>query len=352
MMHRLPMFIARYWIAIAVLAFVLLSAYTSNPIYGQAGVPTPDVNTVPPMEELVRPTNTPFPTPTPIVDGGQPGNGGTFDPTATPQADNNDDNNNDSSGGSTGGGSTGSGNSESPPLTERTTPGTGLSGTVNVVTLNVRKGPSATDPIVDTLFRNEPVTILAQNSGGQWWYICCGSRAGREGWVSAALITPNFDPSAVAALPVTATSYDVTANVATAADQALLLEMRPSPAFVWQGQTVQLQFVVRNTSDQPLTNIRLRNDLPPTLTYLSTSTGQQGTVQAAGEAKDGLIYTINWPAVAAGESLTATVTLQLAGTIPNGALVDNLAVVDTAEGANALAGITFAMPPLRLPRFR
>jgi uncharacterized repeat protein (TIGR01451 family) len=320
------------------------------------------------MEELVRPTNTPFPTPTPIVDSGQPGNGGAFEPPATPQADDNSDNNDESSGdsGSTGGGSTGGGNtgggntsdesnsdnSESPPLTERTTPGTSLRGTVNVVTLNVRKGPSATDAIVDTLFRNEPVTILAQDSAGSWWYICCGSGSGREGWVSAALITPNFDQSAAATLPVTATSYDVTANVATAADQALLLEMRPSPAFVWQGQTVQLQFVVRNTSDQPLTNIRLRNDLPPTLTYLSTSTGQQGIVQATGQAKDGLIYTINWPEVAAGESLTATVTLQLAGTIPNGALVDNLAVVDTAEGANALAGITFAMPPLRLPRFR
>ncbi len=379
MMHRLPVFIARYWIAVAVLLFALLSAYTSNPIYGQTAPPTPDINTVPPIELLQTPTNTPFPTPTPVVEDEQPG-GNELDPTATPffneptatpQANNDNSGGGSSSGGSggsgsgsggSGGSSSGSGSSdsgntgnptESAPTTGDISQLSGLTGIVNPVTLNIRKGPSTEDSIIDTLFRNEPVTILARDSANMWWYVCCGTGAGREGWVSAELITPNFDRNeAESLLPVTATTRAQTAAGSDATAAAVVLEMRPSPAFAWQGQTVQLQFVVSNTSDQPLTNIRLRNDLPPTLAYLTADIGQQGTVQESGEAKDGLIYTILWPALAARESLTATVTLQLEDDIPNGALVDNLAVVDTAEGTNALAGITFAMPPLRLPQFR
>jgi len=365
MMHSLPVFIARYWIATIVILFALLSAYTSNPIYGQAE-PTPDVNTVPPQELLQTPTNTPFPTPTPFVDDEESGGNGDLDPTATPffveptatpQA--NDDNGDSSGGGSSGSDSNNNNEESNSDNSEPSTdPATGdqasrITGVVNPVTLNVHKGPSTTDAIIDTLFRNEPVTILARDSANHWWYICCGTGAGREGWVDADLITANVDRAeAEALLPVTATSNTAAANAGAATEPAVVLEMRPSPAFVWQGQTVQLQFVVRNTSDETQTNVRLRNDLPPTLTYLNTTAGQQGTVQENGQRQDGLIYTISWPALAAGEVATATVTLQLADDIPNGALVDNLAVVDTAEGTNALAGITFAMPPMRLPQFR
>lgn len=359
-MHRLPVFIARYWIAVAVLLFALLSAYTSNPIYGQAE-PTPDINTVPPLELLQTPTNTPFPTPTPIVEEEQPGDTA-LDPTATPffneptaTPQTNNDNSSGGSGGNSGGSNSGntSNPTEAAPTTGDSRLANGLTGIVNPVTLNVRKGPSEADAIIDTLFRNEQVTILARDSANTWWYICCGTGSGREGWVSAELITPNFDRNeAENLLPVTATTRAQMATGGDANTAAVVLEMRPSPAFVWQGQTVQLQFVVRNTSDQPLTNVRLRNDLPPTLAYLNAEVGQQGTIQESGQAKDGLIYTILWPALAANESLTATVTLQLEDDIPNGALVDNLAAVDTAEGVNALAGITLAMPPLRLPQFR
>lgn len=359
MMHRLPLFIARYWIAAAVLLFALLSAYTSNPIYGQAE-PTPDINTIPPLELLKTPTNTPFPTPTPIIETDESGGNSEFDATATPVFDDPttpQENENQGGGGSEGGGSSDSGNggtqTEPAPTTGDTSQASGLTGFVNPVTLNVRKGPRATDAIIDTLFRNEQVTILARDSANAWWYVCCGTGSGREGWVSAELITPNFDRNeAERLLPVTATTAAQTAAGSNADGAAVVLEMRPSPAFVWQGQTVQLQFVVRNTSDQPLTNVRLRNDLPPTLAYLNADIGQQGSVQESGQAEDGLIYTIQWPELAVGASLTATVALQLADNVPNGALVDNLAVVDTAEGMNALAGITFAMPPIRLPQFR
>jgi uncharacterized repeat protein (TIGR01451 family) len=365
------MFIARYWIAIAVATFALLAAYTSSPIYGQAATPTPDVNTVPPIELLNTPTNTPFPTPTPMVDdggsGGQPGGELPAEPTATPDFDdgdsdggsqpvestptplpsNSDDDENNQGDDDPNGGA---------PVDNRESNNdadaalNGPTGVVNAVVLNLHSGPSTSEPIVDTLFGSEPVTILGRDSANQWWYVCCGSGAGREGWASAELITPDFDATeAESLLPVTAT----TAQRASSADSAaLVLEMRPSPAFIWQGQTVTLQYVVRNNGEQPLTNVRLRNDLPPTLAYLETVAQQPGSTQTMGEESDGLIYTITWPEIAAGASLSATVTLQLAQDVPNGAMVDNLAVIDTAEGATAIAGITFAMPPLRPPLFR
>lgn len=380
MIHYLPVFIARYWIAVAVLIFALLSAYTSSPMYGQSAPPTPDVNTVPPIELIQTPTNTPFPTPTPIDDGDQSGGGGSLQPTSTPIPSDSDSDNSGNDSGDTGSGNAGSGDSGSGTGSSGNGNGqsgtgtggntgnevssesddngatdaseaNGYTGTVNVVTLNVRRGPSLDDPIVDTVFINETVTILSRDSENGWWYVCCGSGSGREGWVSAQFITPNFAASeAETLLPISATTQG--AMQSEAAADALVVEMRPSPAFAWQGQTVRLQYTVRNLSNETLTKLRLRNDLPPELAYVTTIAGQQGSVQTAGQEEDGIVYTINWPQIGAGEAVTATVTLQLANDLPNGAMVDNLAVVESSEGASALAGITFAMPPMRLPLFR
>ncbi|MEZ4617242.1 MAG: SH3 domain-containing protein [Caldilineaceae bacterium] len=355
MKHKLPMFIARYWIAAAVTLFALLSAYTSSPIYGQSAPPTPDVNTVPRPELLATPTNTPFPIPTPESGGGS-NNGGRDD-----GGDNSSDRDNSNNEGNDSADTNSNDNSDQTsnpvdqerPQTGKSddAPNSDLTGVVNVVTLNVRKGPSTGTAIVDTLFLNEEVAVLARDSGGDWWYICCGTSSGREGWVSAALITPDFTQAAAAALAVTATS-SAASSTASAAEETLILEMRPSPAFAWQGQIVTLHYVIRNQGDQPYTNIRLRNDLPPTLAYLDATVEQGGTISTAGRATDGIIYTVTWPEIEAGAALTATVTVRIAENVRNGALVDNLAVVESAEGATALAGITFAMPPVRLPQFR
>lgn len=339
MMNVLSTFFTRYWIAVAVITFALLSVYTSNPTFGQAATPTPDVNTVPKPEEIVTPTNTPFPSPTPADDNEIPSGGGapSVDPTATraPDTDSADD------------------SEDSNPLP----PGTAITGTVATVTLDVRRAPNPGANIVDTLFQGDSVEILGRDHGGSWWYICCGAGAGRAGWVSAQSITlANAD--AAAAIPVTANSSapsvinsDMLTST-TALTLPLVLEMRPSPAFVWQGQTVQLHFVIHNQSDQTLTNVSLRDDLPSTLQYQTTTAGNQGEVVTDGAVAEGEIFSISWPEINAGERLTATVTLQVATNVSNGALIDNLAVVSTDEGAEALAGITFAMPPMRPPLFR
>lgn len=355
MMTVLSTYLRRYWIAVAVLTFALLTVYTNDATFGQAATPTPDVNTVPRPDEIATPTNTPFPSPTPMDDNNGPPSGG--GPRATPTAVSPNDNNNDQGGNNpsnnTGNTANDSGN------TAPDAPGAIITGTVSSITLNVRKAPTTGASIVDTIFMGEGVQILGRDSGGGWWYICCGSGAGRPGWVSAQFITiDGLTDALMATIPVTANTSAPGVDGSTALTSTngltlpLVLEMRPSPAFVWQGQTVQLQFIVHNRSNQPLTNIELRNDLPPTLRYINTATSDQGEVITAGNAADGVIFTIDWPEIAAGTQLTATVTLQVASNANSGALIDNLAVVNTAEGAEALAGITFAMPPTRPPRFR
>ena len=395
-------FLRHYWLALFVVAVGLLSAYTSSPIYGApAMTPTPDVQTVPKPVILNTPTNTPFPTPTPSNDPNAPSGGG---PVATRapgnnQGDNgnnnqNDDdnnNNNDNQPSNQPGNanptptSAAPGNVPAANPTANTAPGTGtqitgttsgLTGVVNVVTLNMRKGPSTSDHIVDTLFKHDQVFVSGRDRAGAWWYVCCGAGSQRTGWVSAQLITPNFTAAQAAALPVlvnsplpvaTKTALATPQTTATvqatgtpesagapteAAAASLLMTMRAQPAFAWQGQRIQLQLVLRNSSSQALTDLHLRNDLPPELAFVAATVSDGGDYRYTGAAESGPLLTIDWPALPTDAQVTATITLQIRADTPIGAVIDNLAAVTSAEGAEALAGLTLAMPPTGLPQFR
>ncbi len=360
----------------------VLSTYTSLPMYGApASTPTPDVQTVPKPEVPPTATNTPFPTPTP--DSSANGNA----PVATPQPENNDDDNdndeesNDGDSGSnenSGGDNSNDGNNSDTDGNGGTTnnnpasgatgsqsgsaqsPKTGLTGVVAAVTLNMRKGPSTADPIIDTLFMNDPVEITGRDSTGSWWYICCGSRAQLSGWVSAQLITPNFAATqANTLIPMISNTANQPASTAqnsipgaTTEEPTLLLEMRPLPAFAWQGQTMALNFVVHNQSANAITGIQLRDDLPAELRFVAATIGSQGSLTHTNTTQTDSIFTIEWPELAANGRLTATVTVQIQSETESGILIDNLALVTTGEGDKALAGITIAMPPVALPQFR
>ncbi len=364
----------RYWIVVLVLILGMLSTYTSLPIYGaQVATPTPDVQTVPKPEIPPTPTNTPFPTPTP---NSPPDEG---EPIATPQSGNDDNNdeedndgdngNNENSGGDNNGGgssnsgttngNSGSGATDTQSGSTQTTQ-TGITGVVAAVTLNMRKGPSITDSIIDTLFMNDTVAITGRDSTGNWWYICCGARAQLAGWVSAQLITPNFAAAqANTLIPVISKTANQpapagqnSATGATTQNPALLLEMRPLPAFAWQGQTMDLHFVVHNKSANAITAVQLRDDLPAELRFVRATIGSQGSVTDTNTVQTGSIFTIKWPEIAANGQVTATVTVQIQPETQSGMLIDNLALVTTAGGDEALAGITIAMPPVALPQFR
>lgn len=375
----------QYWLALFVIVMGLLSAYTSSPIYGApAETPTPDVQTVPKPIMMDTPTNTPFPTPTPSDNTDAP-SGGAPAPTRTPNNHNDGDNNNSDNNNNQNNNSTGADNATSTPAAGNAGPATGtantgatggLTGIVNAVTLNMRKGPSTTDHIVDTLFKNDQVTVSGRDSAGAWWYVCCGAGAQRTGWVSAQFITPNFASSEAATLlPVlvnsaapaapqsTATAVqangtpqatDVPAASTPAAETTspLLMTMRAQPPFVWQGQQIQLQLTLRNSGSQPLTKVQLRNDLPAEVALLATTVSDGGTYRYTGDAAKGPLLTIDWGTLPAAAQVTATLTLQIRADTPIGDLIDNLAQATSAEGAEALAGLTLAMPPTGLPQFR
>jgi len=351
-------FLHQFWIVLVVALLGLLSIHTSNPIYGAPdATPTPDVQTVPKPIEVLTPTNTPFPTPTASDDSSSPDDGSVATPQPEDEGDNNiNDNNNDNhNGGSNNSGATANNSSTSENSAATTATTTGLIGLVNVVTLNVRKGPSADDHIIDKLFLDDQVEVLGRDGAGLWWYVCCGSGTQRAGWVNIQFITPQF------AAADAATRLPVLANRAAAAPEqtgettgasTLRLEMRPLPAFAWQGQTVQLHFVVHNTSNQALSTISLRDDLPPEVVFVSATVDNGGTYSYRGAVESGPLLTIEWPTLPAQKKFTAMVTLQIRSDTATGALIDNLAQVTSAKGEQALAGLTLAMPPLRLPVFR
>lgn len=385
--------VKKSWILILVLLLGVLSAYTNHPIYGApAATPTPDVQTVPKPELLATPTNTPFPTPTPNSEDSSSGSSGPVVPTQPD--DNNDNNDPDDNDGNennnntnnnsntpganaTSGATSGPGASTTAGATQADTPG--LNGVINVVTLNLRRGPGTTAHIIDTLFMNDQITILGRDSGGKWLYICCGSRAKLTGWVSAQFVTPKFPAGqTMDALPlvgasvvnsptITSPTITSTAGTTTTAQLAatqqnlatgdttatpILLEMRPMPAFAWQGQTLALSFVVHNNSDQPIANVRLLDDLPEELAFVEATIGAQGTISHTGTAQNGPLLAIHWPELGANERITATVTVRIESDTPDGAMIDNLAVINTEQGNKALAGITISMPPTLLPQFR
>lgn len=377
----------RYWLGGVVLFFALLMFYTSSPVFGaQVATPTPDVKTVPPLELVLTPTNTAFPTVTPVVaapatatpvaTNALPTNAAPL-PTVTRQLpdETDDEEANDGNGGNSpsGGGSAPSSGGSSPVVTGNnssqpasTTPGVGLparglTGTVTSVVLNLRKNPGNNQSPIDTLFRGDVVQILGRNADGAWWLICCGVDAKLQGWVSAASIQPNFASSQANALipliagqgaAVGASAAVTGTRPASATLSSLQVEMRPSPAFAWQGQSVAIQFVITNRGSAAVTGVRLRDHLPPTLRYVKAAASNQGQLQTEASDANGSIVILTWPRLAPGASVMATITVEIAPDTEAGSLIDNLALITADEQDDLSVGITLAMPPTVLPQFR
>ncbi len=282
----------------------------------------------------------------------------------------NDNNGNDNNGNDNNGNLPGDGGESNPGVTSNNggsqqastdlTSGRILTGTVMSVVLNLRKNPGVEQSPLDTLFRGDVVQILGRTADGTWWLVCCGARARLQGWATAASIQPSFAISQVNALiPVVAgqstalsASASITGTRPTITNTASLqVEMRPSPAFAWQGQPVAIQFVITNRGSVAATNIRLRDHLPPTLRYVKAVVANQGQLQTQTSAEGGAIVNLAWPRLAPGASMIATITVQIAPDAPAGSLIDNLALVTANQQDDVSVAITLAMPPALLPQF-
>lgn len=153
-------FVAHHWIGVVVVALMALVWAVGSPAWASTG-PGDLYVTVPaplPTEPVTLPT-----------------------PTSTPK--NEDD----------------EGPPNQPPSAEQPTPQAPeedkLFGMVISQALNVRSGPGTSFPVIGGLAISDTVEILYRDQGGSWWQICCTKPDERQGWVSAPLIRPDFDPA-------------------------------------------------------------------------------------------------------------------------------------------------------------
>ena len=269
------------------------------------------------------------------------------------------------------------------PTPQQPAPADGPTGVVTADRLNVRQGPGTNFAPIGTVLSGQTVRVLNRNATGDWWRICCVNGTQTEGWVSAQFITPNFDaaqtnnliPLAEGAPAPAATATTVTQSItSTATTQVvaaaapdvtqtvstepvtptigLQLSMEQTPTLAWQGQAFNIQFAITNTTNAAVTKVELRDELPQELKFITANVGGQGKVvpQARVAGKD--VVDVQWPQLAAGVTVTATIKVQLASNIPAGAVIDNLAVAAAANTASNTAGVSIGMPPANLPDFQ
>ncbi len=244
-----------------------------------------------------------------------------------------------------------------------------LSATVNAERLNMRSGPGADFDIVGKLVRNNTVAVLARNEHGEWWYVCCAADATTRGWVSAPYLTPAFDSTAalqliplfVSASPTASVTTTITASTSatltvvaaatTPTTTVLSAAMGLNPPFAMQGERAQIVMTVTNTAPVTAANVALRNELSPDLTFVSAvavggEVGQETTDSGA------TVITFMWGEVGPSALVSATITVDIRGDLPDGSVVDNLAAITAANAHDVTTVMTIGMPPVAPPDFR
>ena len=365
---RMTRWLQRYWIGgVAILLALLLVKVTpawASPNMSPVNQTVPDPTATPENTPVPQATNTPndddddnppAPTWTPTqTGGGQPA------PTATSPA---------------------AGETPASPPADGS-----ITGVVIADALNVRSGPGTGFGKLGTVVRDQVVAVLARNDAGDWWLICCVTNTEVQGWVSASYLQPNFDitqlttlvplaqdgsapaptaaPTAAPAITQTvatttsvqAAAQPVTQTVASTetSESTVTLEvvMQQSPQFVAQGQPLAIQFAVTNTTEVDAVNVELRDELPPELNLITATIGGEGDLVPQTGVAGRYVLDILWPELAAGESVTATLQLEVASDVPDGAVIDNLAVATADNATSTTAGITIGMPPTSLPDFQ
>ncbi len=359
--HRLRQWLRRHWLVSLCAATVAAILWVGAPAWAAP---------------VARPLNQTVPQPTPTTPG---------DPVATATPRPGDDTEGDNGGGGGGysegdtgddasGGDSGSAivfptnpdgtNGESAPGT-----GTGggatapsLTASVAVATLNLRDGPSTDFNSLGALPANYEVSVRARNDDGSWWYICCLPNTTTAGWVSAQLLTPSFDRGqANDLIPVFGTEAATAPAAVTTpvppnsepeeAAAPLGVDFRIDPPFVWQGITATLTITVNNPNAVDVVNAVLSDELPPELVLISATADADGQVEQVSTADERTLLLFRWPTIPAETAATATITVQVATDMTNGAIVDNLLAVRARNAGYSTAAMTIGMPPVVPPSF-
>lgn len=346
----------QHWLHVIICFFCLVTITVNSHQDLFAQTPTPDVNTVPRLEDLITPTPTstlapvpvitatPIPVATEPVDTSIPADETQPEERAQERDSGALDPNEDAVGPQT----------ALPGLTEPS--GSGADGQANQRTalvttdlLNVRSAPNTTSTVIDQLAANNQVTLLEKAEDAAWWYICCGTVNNRQGWVSSQYLVILADPLSIEAEATTA--QDLAESVATV-QEPLLITLTPLQRFVWQGQQLTVKFLITNPRSTSVRQLNVRTDLPADVNVLTTSSNLSGVTRMEEQATGRTIIQISWPEIAPGTQAVATLDLQVAAEATNGTFFDIIAAVDAAGEETVATGLTISMPPNQLPSFR
>jgi uncharacterized repeat protein (TIGR01451 family) len=309
---------------------------------------------------VARPLNQTVPRPTPTSEG---------DPvaTATPRPDEGDDEG-DAGGGSENVSENGStAPVDAPNIVFPQEPGgstsISLTAQVTVNGLNLREGPGTNFNVLGNLPANSQVTVLARNEDGAWWYVCCLPNTETTGWVSAQLLTPNFDPAQAntliplfgatpAAPPTAVATTQPTAQSLPQAEQPLAIDFQIAPFFVWQGITATLTITVNNPNMVDAANVVLSDELPEALTLIEAEADAGGSVETVTTAGGRTLLLFRWATIPADTAVNATIVTLVSPDLADGAVIDNLVATSGRNIAYSTAAVTIGMPPVVPPDFQ
>ena len=236
-------------------------------------------------------------------------------------------------------------------------------GTVGVVSLNVREAPSTSAAILGKLSNATTVTLLGRNAAGDWWLVCCTPGGAENGWVSAQFITTDADAATLAALPVT--TGRETPGVATPAPTAtpitaaaalsptlLTLATMLSPTYPVQGDQLILAFTLTNTGDAAAANTELSFEAPSGLSFVGASADDGGEAAVLDTASGAPLIIVTWPELAAGGATTVKITLTVDAALANGAVIDGAAAALADNATSTSVAVSVGMPPATPPDFQ
>ncbi len=132
---------------------------------------------------------------------------------------------------------------------------------------------------------------------------------------------------------------------------ALVLTQDYQPRLVWQDQQSTIEFVVSNPSNQTATNVVFRDALPVELVFIQAE-ADDAQVEVTTDSHDGAtVLVARWPSMEPGSQRSLRVLVQVNASVPDGFVIDNLAVVAADNAESSTAGLSIGLPPQILPDF-
>ncbi len=163
---------------------------------------------------------------------------------------------------------------------------------------------------------------------------------------------PPPPPTATAAPSTPTASPTPTATATPAPTFGLILAQELLPPLVWQGKAATILFTVTNPGGEAALDVVLRDALPPELTVVGVADPGGGEALLDADPHTGApVLEVSWASLPPGAQVTVQLLVEVGADVPDGAVIDNIAVVSAANAESSTAGLSIGMPPKILPDF-